>query len=175
MLQYANKANKFMYDMWICYISRKPPTCLGHLLWPSSGRCCTKDTLPMCTYTILRFYIYVLKYVTIYFTFYLFGIRALRFDVTHYSVRTCDNSSCVAYLTTLLKLFSFGKALIRRAGRHTHGRGENRNACTVMVGKLDEKRQTERSEFRDTLRISCLADKLFCSQDGLCPMELVNV
>jgi hypothetical protein len=29
--------------MWIYYIRRKPPTCFGQLLWPSSGRCCTKD------------------------------------------------------------------------------------------------------------------------------------
>jgi hypothetical protein len=30
--------------MWIYYIRRKPPTCFGQLLWPSSGRWCTKDT-----------------------------------------------------------------------------------------------------------------------------------
>ena len=42
-------------------------------------------------------------------------------------------------LTILLKLFIFRKALIRRAGRHTNGKGEKRNAYRVMVGKLDGK------------------------------------
>jgi len=58
----------------------------------------------MCTYTILRFNIYGLKYVTIHFTFYLFGIKALRLDVdvTYCNVRRCTNSSCVAYLTLRL-------------------------------------------------------------------------
>jgi len=31
--------------LWIYYIRRKPPICFGHLLWPSLGRCCTKDIL----------------------------------------------------------------------------------------------------------------------------------
>jgi len=28
-------------NMWIYYIHLKPPTCFRHLLWQSSGRCCT--------------------------------------------------------------------------------------------------------------------------------------
>jgi hypothetical protein len=32
-------------DMWIYYTRRKPPTCFGHLLLPSSDRCCTKDSV----------------------------------------------------------------------------------------------------------------------------------
>jgi hypothetical protein len=31
--------------LWIYYIRRKPPIYFGHILWPSSGRCCTKDIL----------------------------------------------------------------------------------------------------------------------------------
>jgi len=36
---------KILYVNLLYYIDRKPPTCFGHLLWPSSGRCFTKDIL----------------------------------------------------------------------------------------------------------------------------------
>jgi len=36
---------KLIYAHLLQYKRRKPPTCFGHLSWPSSGRYYTKDIL----------------------------------------------------------------------------------------------------------------------------------
>ena len=44
---YENKTSKFVlrYYNLLHHRRRKPPTCFGHLLWPSSERCIWKDIL----------------------------------------------------------------------------------------------------------------------------------
>ena len=57
--------------------------------------------------TFLHIQVYGLKYVTIYFILYLYGIKALRFHVTYCSVRTCTNSSCLCLRNVPLKIIQF--------------------------------------------------------------------
>ena len=79
----------------------------------------------MCTYKILSFYIYGLKCYNIFYILFIWDKgTAFRCDALQ---RPYVYQFFVRRLTTLLKLFSFRKALIRRAGRDTHRRRENRN------------------------------------------------
>jgi len=47
MINYDNKTNKSLLRCvnFLHFRRLKPPTCFGHQLWPSSGRCLSKDIL----------------------------------------------------------------------------------------------------------------------------------
>jgi len=71
-VHYENKTSKCKgkYANLLHYRRRKHPTCFGHVLWPSSGRCFSKDVLqrtskPIYKYKILSFKYNVLKYLAL--------------------------------------------------------------------------------------------------------------